>query len=129
MKKQILFIGALLSFGIGFSQNTFPTAANTAVGIGTGATAVSGAAGLRLKVTSGVAGTSGIQLTNVTSGTTATSGNGKALSVDASGNVILTPVVNTSSNINIYNTDGILTANRTVNMNGNNLTLNPTTAN
>jgi hypothetical protein len=74
MKKKILFMGALLTFGIGFSQNTFPTASNTAVGIGTGATAVSGAGGLRLKITSGVANTSGVQLTNLTSNSPTTSG-------------------------------------------------------
>jgi hypothetical protein len=113
-----------------YSQNTFPTALNTAVGIGTGTTAVSGAGGLRLKVTSGTAGNSGIQLTNVTSSTATVTGNNKALSVDATGKIILTPVVNTIPTItNIYNTDGVLSANRTVNMNAKNLTFNPSTPN
>jgi hypothetical protein len=118
-----------LFFGNLHSQNTFPTAANTAVGIGTGTGAVSGAGGLRLKVTSGTAGVSGIQLTNVTSTTATTAGNSKALSVDASGNIILTPVVNTApANLNIYNSDGTLSVNRTVTMNAKNLTFNPSTA-
>lgn len=126
MKKQILFIGTLLSFGIGFSQNTFPTLVNTAVGIGTGTPAVSGAGGLRLKVTSGVAGTSGVQLTNVTSATSTVTGNSKALSVDASGNLILTPVLNAAStDLSIYNNDGTLSANRTISMNAKNLIFNP----
>lgn len=130
MKKQILFIGTLLSFGIGFSQNTFPTLANTAVGIGTGTPAVSGAGGLRLKVTSGIAGTSGVQLTNVTSATPTVTGNSKALSVDANGNIILTPVLNTAStDLSIYNNDGTLSANRTISMNAKNLTFNPTNVN
>lgn len=35
MKKQILIIGTFLTFGLGYSQNTFPTGAGTNVGIGT----------------------------------------------------------------------------------------------
>ncbi|WP_395053941.1 hypothetical protein [Flavobacterium sp.] len=126
MKKQILFIGTLLSFGIGFSQNTFPTLANTAVGIGTGTPAVSGAGGLRLKVTSGVANTSGIQLTNLTSTSTVTSGLlGKALSVNSTGNLVLVPVANSDTDLSIFNNDGTLAANRTVSMNAKNLTFDP----
>ena len=129
MKKSILLFGLILSSMTGYSQNTFPTAANTAVGIGTGSGAVSGTGGLRLKVTSGVSGTSGIQLTNVTSATTTTTGNSKALSVDASGNLILTPVVNTAvAATNIYNADGTLTTSRTITLNNNNLNFNSTTA-
>ena len=121
-------MGALLTFGIGFSQNTFPTASNTAVGIGTGATAVSGAGGLRLKITSGVANTSGVQLTNLTSNSPTTSGLlGKALSVNSTGNLVLVPISNTD--ISIYTTDGILTTDRTVGLKEKNLTFNPSTAN
>lgn len=126
MKKQILFIGTLLSFGIGFSQNTFPTLANTAVGIGTGTPAVSGAGGLRLKVTSGVANTSGIQLTNLTSTSTVTSGLlGKALSVNSTGNLVLVPVANSDTDLSIFNNDGLLASNRIVSMNAKNLIFNP----
>ena len=119
-----------MSFCYGFSQNTFPTAVNTAVGIGTGTTAVSGAGGLRLKVTSGTEGNSGIQLTNVTSSTATVTGNNKALSVDATGKIILTPVVNITPVItNIYNSNGVLTTNRIVDLNSNNLTFNPSNVN
>lgn len=129
MKKSILLFSLILSSMIVYTQNTFPTAVNTAVGIGTGVGAVSGAGGLRLKVTSGVAGTSGIQLTNVTSATTTTTGNGKGLSVDANGNIILTPVVNTTPTItNIYTSDGNLSANRTVTLSNNNLNFNSASA-
>lgn len=130
MKKQFLIIGTFLTFGLGYSQNTFPTAANTAVGIGTGTTAVPGTGGLRLKVTSGVANTSGVQLTNLTSASPTTTGLlGKALSVNATGNLVLVPVANSATDTSIYNTDGTLSANRTVNMNAKNLTFNPSTAN
>lgn len=121
--KKILLCGALFIATYGRSQNVFPTAAGTNVGIGTGATAPS----TRLQVTSATAGTSGVRLTNLTSSTTATTGNGKALSVDASGNIILTPTLNTISNV--YSSDGVLSANRTMTMNGKNLTVNPSTAN
>lgn len=39
MKKQILFFTAIMSFGCGFSQNSFPTGAGTTVAIGTTTTA------------------------------------------------------------------------------------------
>lgn len=127
--KKILLLSLILTGVFGYGQNTFPTAANTAVGIGTGTGAVSGSGGLRLKVTSGTAGTSGIQLTNVTSTTATTSGNSKALSVDSNGNIILTPVVNTAaSDVSIYNTDGTLAANRNITMNAKNLTFIPANA-
>jgi hypothetical protein len=130
MKKRFLIIGTFLTFGFAFSQNTFPTSANTAVGIGTGTTAVPGTGGLRLKVTSGIANTSGVQLTNLTSASPTTTGLlGKALSVNATGNLVLVPVANSDLDTSIYNTDGTLSANRTVNMNAKNLTFNPTNAN
>jgi len=124
MKKRILFFGLFLSSIMGYSQNTFPTAVNTNVGIGTTSPST------RLQVTSATAGASGVRLTNMTSATATTTGNSKALSVDASGNIILTPVVNTSaSDVSIYNNDGILAANRNVTMNARNLTFNPTAIN
>jgi hypothetical protein len=43
----------------------------------------------RLSIASATAGTSGLQFTQLTSASTAVTGNGKVLSVDASGNVIL----------------------------------------
>lgn len=124
MKKSLFIIGATLSFGLAVAQNTFPVAANTAVGIGTGTGAVSGSGGLRLKVTSGVTNTSGVQLTNLTSGSPTTSGLlGKALSVNSTGNLVLVPVANTDTSI--YSTDGTLALNRTVTMNGKNLMFKP----
>lgn len=124
MKKQILIIGTFLTFGLGFSQNTFPTGTGTNVGIGTTTPST------RLQITSPTAGTSGVRLTNLTSTSATTTGNNKALSVDATGNIILTPVVNTqTTDISIYNNDGTLSTNRTVKMNGNNLTFSPTTVN
>jgi hypothetical protein len=128
MKNQILLIGIFLSFGWTYSQNTFPTGANTAVGIGTGTTAVSGSGGLRLKVTTGVANTSGVQLTNLTSASPTTSGLlGKALSVNSSGNLVLVPVSNTTTNL--FNSDGVLLGNRTIGMSSNNLIFNPSAVN
>jgi hypothetical protein len=129
MKKSILLFSLFLLGIIGYSQNTYPTAVNTTAGLGTGSATLPTSTTLRLKVTSGVAGNSGVQLTNVTSGTATVAGNSKALSVDASGNIILTPVVNTTpTSTNIYNSDGILTAARTVSLNGKDLTFNPSTA-
>ena len=101
MKKRILFFGLFLSSIMGYSQNTFPTAVNTNVGIGTTSPST------RLQITSATAGASGVRLTNMTSATATTTGNSKALSVDASGNIILTPVVNTAPTVtNIYTSDG-----------------------
>jgi hypothetical protein len=121
MKKNFLVIIALLFFGFTFSQNVFPTAANSNVGIGTGATAPS----TRLQLTSATAGTSGFRITNLTSAAATTSGLlGKALSVDPSGNVVLVPVANTS----LFVADGALASARTINMTTFNLTFNPSTA-
>jgi len=109
MKKQILLIGTLLSFGVGFSQNTFPIGTGTNVGIGTTVPST------RLQVTSAINGTSGVRLTNLTNSSAVSTGNNTALSVDDSSNVRLTPVVNDISNVtNIYNTDGSLSGNRTI---------------
>lgn len=125
MKKQFLIIGTFLTFGLGFSQNTFPTATGTNVGIGTATPST------RLQITSATAGTSGVRLTNLTSASSTTpSLLGKALSVDGAGNLVLVPVVNTSTPVNnIYATDGTLSKDRTVTMDGKNLTFNPTIAN
>ena len=122
MKKQILFFGALFSFGAMFSQNIFPTGTGTNVGIGTTSPST------RLQVTSSTAGTSGLRLTNMTSTTSTVTGNNKALSVDASGNIILTPVVNTSPTLsNIYNSNGTVSSNRLISLNNFNLNFNSTT--
>jgi hypothetical protein len=124
MKKQFLIIGTFLTCGLGFSQNTFPTGAGTNVGVGTTTPST------RLQITSATVGTSGVRLTNLTSSTATTTGNNKALSVDATGNIILTPVINTSPSItNIYNSDGTLTSDRTVKMGGKNLVFDPSNAN
>lgn len=123
MKKQILFFGALFSFGVMFSQNTFPTGSGTNVGIGTTSPST------RLQVTSATSGTSGVRLTNMTSTTSTVSGNNKALSVDSSGNIILTPVVNTSPTLsNIYNSNGTISSNRLVSLNNFNLDFNSTSS-
>lgn len=123
MKKFILLSNLFLTGFIGIAQNTFPTGVNTNVGIGTTAPST------RLQITSATAGTSGVRLTNMTSSTATTTGNSKALSVDASGNIILTPVVNTAPTVtNIYNTNGTLLSNRTVTLNNNNLNFNSATA-
>ena len=63
MKKQVIFIIALLTFGITFSQNVFPTASGSNVGIGTSAPRT------RLQLTSATAGTSGFRMTNLLSTT------------------------------------------------------------
>lgn len=123
MKKSFLFCGFFLYSITGFTQNTFPTAANTNVGIGTTSPST------RLQITSASSGTSGVRLTNLTSSTATTTGNGKALSVDSSGNIILTPVLNTAtSSTNIYNTNGSLSSARTVSLNNFSLNFNSTTA-
>lgn len=94
------------------------------LGIGTNAPTT------KLHVNTGVEGDSGLRLNNLTSSSSTTAGNNKALSVDASGNVILVPVTNTGgTSSNIYTADGTLSANRTVNLAGNNLTFNPSAAN
>lgn len=109
---------------LGLAQgNVFPTGAGTNVGIGTTTPST------RLEISSGTSGTSGVKLRDLTSANTAASPNGKALSVDASGNIILVPSAASDADTNIYNTNGTLSANRTVTMNARNLTFNPSTAN
>lgn len=122
--KKFIYSSVFFVSSIIYSQNTFPTGVGTNVGIGITSPST------RLQITSATAGTSGVRLTNMTSATATTAGNSKALSVDASGNIILTPVVNNvSSDLSIYNNDGTLAANRTVTMNTRNLTFNPTASN
>lgn len=125
MKKSILFVGLLFVSGVGYSQNTFPTGAGTNVGIGTTTPST------RLQITSATAGTSGVRLTNLTSSSATTpSILGKALTVDASGNMVLVPVVNSTSSLTTFYTgDGSLSGNRTVSMGGRSITFNPSTAN
>ncbi len=103
--------------------NIFPTAAGTNVGVGTTTPST------RLEISSGTAGNSGVKLRDLTSTNTTVSANGKALSVDASGNVVLVPSAASDTDTSIYNTNGTLSANRTVTMNGRNLTFNPTASN
>lgn len=120
MKKQALVISFVFASLQLLSQNTFPTGSGTNVGIGTTSPTA------RLEVTSGTSGASGIKLTNMTSASSTSTANNKALSVDASGNIILVPSV--GANSNIYNTSGTLTSNRNVTLSGRNLTFTPTTA-
>jgi hypothetical protein len=125
MKKNFLFLIFILS--VSFSkinaQNVFPTAAGTNVGIGTTSPSTS------LQITSSTAGTSGLRLTNLTSSSATTSGLlSKAMSVDANGNVVLVPVVNTSPST-LYSANGTLASSRLVTMSGRSLTFNPTNAN
>ena len=92
MKLKVWITGFLMIYSILISaQNTFPTGSGSNVGIGTTSPST------RLQVTSATAGTSGLRLTNLTSSATATMGNGKAMSVDANGNVVLVPILNTQS--------------------------------
>lgn len=113
---SLLFLGPWL-----YSQNTFPTAAGSNVGIGTISPST------RLQITSASSGTSGLRLTNLTSASATVLGNSRALSVDGSGNVVLTPVLNTA--VNVYNSDGTLSADRTVSLNSKNLIFNPLNSN
>ena len=122
-KTKSIFLLLLSTISI-HSQNVFPTTSGSNVGIGTTAPST------RLQITSGTSGTSGLRLTNLTSTTATSTGNGKALSVDASGNIVLASVLNTAPVVNnVYTNDGILTTNRTVTMTGKNFTLNPTQTN
>jgi hypothetical protein len=124
MNKKFYFIGLLSAMTImSNAQNTFPTAVNTTVGLGTGSTALPTSTTLRLKVTSGTSGVSGINLTNVTSATTTSSSNGKNLTVDATGNVILTP------DVSLYSTDGTIIGSRNISLSGNSLTITPLASN
>lgn len=89
MKKTIktLFLLSFTALSIN-AQNVFPTSSGSNVGIGT--TTPSS----RLQITSSTFGTSGLRFTNLTSTTTNSTSNGKALTVDTAGNVVLTPILN-----------------------------------
>ena len=91
MKKTIKTL-FMLSFTVfsSYAQNVFPTASGSNVGIGTITPST------RLQITSPTVGTSGLRLTNLTSVTTNSTSNGKALTVDSAGNVVLTPILNSN---------------------------------
>ncbi|HLN94159.1 MAG TPA: hypothetical protein VK183_00890 [Flavobacterium sp.] len=121
--KKLFYLGMLLPT-ICFAQgNTFPTDPGTNVGIGTTTPSA------RLEISSGTGGISGVKLRDLTSGNSTISPNGKALSVDSGGNVVLVPSAASDTDTSIYNTNGTLSASRTVTMNARNLTFNPTTSN
>jgi hypothetical protein len=97
------------------------TTGNTGVGTITPAT--------KFEVKSTTAGTSGFRMTNLLSTTAVTTGLlGKALSVNATGDVVLVPVANTDTDTSLYAADGTLASARTLTLGGNNLTFNPSTA-
>ncbi|MFD1818257.1 hypothetical protein SAMN04515674_10945 [Pseudarcicella hirudinis] len=92
-----LVLGGIGSFGVN-------------VGIGTTSPTA------KLEITTGTTGSAGLKFTNLTSASTTVTSNGKALSVDASGNVVLVPITATSSywgdagnnNIINSNTGGVI---------------------
>jgi len=98
-----------IGYGSRVSSSNSLVLGSTSTNVGIGVTAPTA----RLEVSSGTTGTSGIKLTNLTSNSTPQASNGKALSLDASGNIILTSTnsatsfwtINASSNI-ISNSNG-----------------------
>jgi trimeric autotransporter adhesin len=86
---------------------------NSLVNVGIGTTAPT----TKLEVNSATAGVSGIKLTQLTSSSTAAAANGKALSVDASGNVILVTAGSGTGGDNLGNH----TATTALNMNSQNI--------
>ncbi len=118
MKKNLYFLGILLSNCVVFSQNTFPTGSGTNVGIGTTSPSA------RLEVNSGASNVSGVRLTSLTSSSTPATANGTALGVDSSGNIILVP----STGVNIYNSNGALTDTREVTLDNRDIFFVPTAA-
>ncbi len=84
----------------------------------------------RLEIGSGIPGTSGLRFRSINSNSSTVASNGKVLTVNANGDVVLTTDAGGSgggSNVNIYNADGTLTGNRTVTMNNNRLMFNTDT--
>lgn len=118
---KFFFLLGIVIPAMAFSQNTFPTGAGTNVGIGTMSPSA------RLEVSSGTSGVSGVKLRDLTSSSATTSANGKALTVDATGTIVLVPSV--ANDVNIYNSNGNLSSNRTVTLGGRSLTFAPSTAN
>ncbi|EOG6896206.1 hypothetical protein ACLH3T_001557 [Flavobacterium psychrophilum] len=120
--KSKLDIEGNVAIGTSYSGGTTAAPANGAiiegnVGIGTNAPTT------KLEVKSDAAGVSGLKLTNLNNLSPTTTGNGTALSVDATGNMVLVPVVNTVAAANtLYSADDSLASNRTVGMGGKNLT-------
>ena len=84
----------------------------------------------RLELDGGLSGTSGLRFRNYTSSSSTVSPNGKVLTLNADGDVVLTTDQGGSgggSNDNIYTTDGTLAGNRTVSMANNRLMFNTAT--
>lgn len=107
----------------------------------------------RLELGNGISGTSGLRFRNYNSSSTPVASNGRVLTLNANGDVVLTTdigsggttliqggtnvtvtgtgvtgnpyiISSTASNCNLYSCDGTLTGNRTVNMNNNRLMFN-----
>ncbi|MCJ1806467.1 hypothetical protein [Flavobacterium covae] len=72
---------------------------------------------VKLEVDSEIEGISGLKLTQLKSTSSTSQPNGKALTVDSQGNVILTPMSGSAgTSSDIYGNDGTLQGDRTVNM-------------
>ncbi|QOG89643.1 hypothetical protein HUE46_06240 [Flavobacterium columnare] len=73
----------------------------------------------KLEVDSEIEGVSGLKFTQLKSTSSTVQPNGKALTVDSQGNVILTPITGSGGTYSdIYGSDGTLQGDRTVNMDG-----------
>lgn len=121
MKKQILFFGALFVWGTGFSQNVFPTAVNTAVGLGT--TSPTTSFNTKLHIVNPL-GSSGIRLSGLDGYIPTSFGNQRYLSINANGDLV---AFNLQT---LYTADGTLagsSSNRIVTMNSNNMIFRPST--
>lgn len=85
----------------------------------------------RLEIGSGISGTAGLRFRAIDSNSPTVASNGKVLTVNANGDVVLTTDVGGSgggSNVNIYNSNGTLTGNRTVSMVNNRLMFDTNTS-
>ncbi|SNB23784.1 conserved exported hypothetical protein [Flavobacterium psychrophilum] len=121
--KSKLDIEGNVAIGTSYSGGTTAAPANGAiiegnVGIGTNAPTT------KLEVKSDAAGVSGVKLTNLNNLSPTTTGNGTAISVDATGNMVLVPVINATPAVTntLYNNNDSLAADRIVGMGGKKLT-------